>query len=818
MNRNTKDMLLYSIIALIYAVLFTPLIVSTSLFFPYITGKAFIFRLLVEVATALYIVLAVFDRSFIPKKSTILTSVVVFTAVLGLSTLTAEDPSRSFWSNFERMEGYVTILHLFFFFIVTTSVFRTRKAWYALLNTSVALSIAMGLRAFADYDLSRNSPFIVEMFRGIKYFFVSLFGNPKETVRIAGSLGNSSYLGVYSLVHAFLALLLLISLRASTATQSLIQSIKNRPALYSWYVLAGLFNIIVLYNTGTRGSFVGLVAGVFVTALIPSLLVFFGKGKFTASIADSTKTAIKRFSVITLVVIILVVSLLGIFKNSAVVQKSDLLSRFSSLITLDVKEVFETQGKARTLLWGMAYKGVQERPILGWGQDNFQYVFAKYYDPKMYAQEQWFDRTHNVFFDWLIAGGIVGLLGYLSLFVALLYVLWKKTVLNTDNASYDILEKSVLTGLLTAYFVHNMFIFDNLASYILFFILLAYVNQRSSTTQATVVETIAGAPWYTRLSNSIANCTNKTIQNAFGKISVLVLIALVFGFVVYGTVYKPYMAGRTLIKALQMSHPDAVTLKEDEKKPDVVLAYFKKALAYDTFANTEIRERLAEITPIILSGSKDAELVTAFTTLMANEYQKAISEDPNDPRPLLFLSLYLQKFGLYNESVFYIDKAISLSPTKQSFMYQKGIVEIATKQYSSAVNTFKTAYDLETTSKESKILYALSLIYADRVAEARELLKGDVVAQVDQRILDVLLEKKLYSEIINIAQVKIAEDPTNPQTYMSLAGLYLQMNRSVEAIVQIQKVIELVPDFKAAGELYISEIRAGRDPSKLNVK
>lgn len=128
MSQNTKNILLYSIIALIYAVFFTPLIISTSLFFPYIAGKAFAFRLLVELATLLYIVLVAFDRSYLPKKSAILASIVVFTAILGISTLTAEDPTRSFWSNFERMEGYVTILHLFFFFIVAASVFRTKKS------------------------------------------------------------------------------------------------------------------------------------------------------------------------------------------------------------------------------------------------------------------------------------------------------------------------------------------------------------------------------------------------------------------------------------------------------------------------------------------------------------------------------------------------------------------------------------------------------------------------------------------------------------------------------------------------------------------
>jgi hypothetical protein len=52
----------------------------------------------------------------------------------------------------------------------------------------------------------------------------------------------------------------------------------------------------------------------------------------------------------------------------------------------------------------MALKGIAERPVLGWGQENFNYVFNKYYNPQMFGQEEWFDRTHNVVLDWLIAG------------------------------------------------------------------------------------------------------------------------------------------------------------------------------------------------------------------------------------------------------------------------------------------------------------------------------------------------------------------------------------------------------------------------------
>lgn len=803
MNQNTKNILLYSIITLIYATLFTPLIVDTSLFFPYITGKAFAFRLFVEVAIMLYIVLAAFDRSFLPKKGTILTAVLAFTVVLGISTFTAENPSKSFWSNFERMEGYVTILHLLFFFIVSASVFCTKKAWYTLFNISLAISIMLGLHAFADYNSGRNGSFLVEMFRGVKYFFVSVFGSSLETVRIAGPLGNSSYLGVYSLIHIFIAGLLLVS-------QIGAKKISESPFRYAFYVLAIIFNIVVLYNTGTRGSFVGLVAGSFVTALIPLVLIFFKNNKFGQSISESKKINIKTASSIALVVIIFAVALLGVYKESDFVKSSSLLYRFSSLITTDIKGVLAKQGESRTLLWGMSWEGVKERPLLGWGQDNFSYVFAKYYDPKMYAQEQWFDRTHNVFFDWLIAGGLLGLLSYLGLFFALMYVLWRKTVLSSDDIVFDVLEKSVITGLLAAYFVHNLFIFDNLASYILFFMLLAYIHQQSIDSTSS----LASDSKNKKVSNS-KNASVSLTSNSSIQIAIVLVAVLTFGYVSNEAVYKPYMAGKTLIQALQRSQPEALRiLGEQNASPKVVLGLFEKALAYDTFANTEIRERLAEVAPSLIAGNKDTELAQKINALVTSEYQKAFEETPNDPRPFVFLSLYLQKLGLVKESTQYLDQALKLSPTKQSFLFQKGIAQISTEQFLPAVETFKTAYELEKTSTESKVMYALSLIYANKFNEAKNILEGDALALNDQRILETLAQNKMYSEISEIAQLKIASDPKNPQVYMSLAGLYLKLKRPTDAIAQIRKVIELSPEAKEIGEYYISEIQAGRDPSK----
>ena len=89
--------------------------------------------------------------------------------------------------------------------------------------------------------------------------------------------------------------------------------------------------------------------------------------------------------------------------------------------------------------------------LLKFSVTDFNYVFNKHYNPLMYGQEPWFDRTHNVVLDWMINAGFLGLVSYLGLFATAIYMLWFRK----NNISS--LERSLLTGLLAAYFFHNLF-------------------------------------------------------------------------------------------------------------------------------------------------------------------------------------------------------------------------------------------------------------------------------------------------------------------------------------------------------------------------
>ena len=100
-----------------------------DLFFPFITGKNFFFRIVVEILFALWAIAAIFDKKYRPRTSPIFWAVLAIVGVLTLSTIFGENPYRSFWSNYERMEGLVTHLHLLAYFIILICMFKNETDW-----------------------------------------------------------------------------------------------------------------------------------------------------------------------------------------------------------------------------------------------------------------------------------------------------------------------------------------------------------------------------------------------------------------------------------------------------------------------------------------------------------------------------------------------------------------------------------------------------------------------------------------------------------------------------------------------------------------
>nr|MDP7365942.1 hypothetical protein [Candidatus Paceibacterota bacterium] len=105
---NVQKILRYLLIGGIFAVPFIPLVISSTMFFPFITGKNFAFSIIVELLLGGWAILAVLDKAYRPKFTLLLISILSFVGIIAIADIFGANPFKSFWSNFERMEGFLT--------------------------------------------------------------------------------------------------------------------------------------------------------------------------------------------------------------------------------------------------------------------------------------------------------------------------------------------------------------------------------------------------------------------------------------------------------------------------------------------------------------------------------------------------------------------------------------------------------------------------------------------------------------------------------------------------------------------------------------
>ena len=713
------QILRYCLITGIFFVPFIPFIVPSTMFFPFITGKNFTFRILVEILFGLYAVLAIRDVSFRPRFSWLLGAFGIFLVVIGIADLFGENPYKSFWSNFERMEGYITFLHLFGYFLILSAVLNTVKLWERLFQTSLFASVVMSF--YGVLQLVNPEKFPVH----------------QGESRIDAALGNSSYLAIYLVFHIFLALFLLLRR-------------KENLWLRITYVAVMVLEMFVLYRTETRGAILGLIGGVALMMLI--LAVFERENK-----------KLRKISVGVLVAIVAFVGLFIAIKDTPFIKNQPVINRFA-LSASDIAQ------NSRFLVWGMALEGFKERPIFGWGQEGFNFVFNKYYNPKMYAQEQWFDRTHNVIMDWLVAGGILGLLSYLSLYLMSLFCIWRK-------GEFTFKERAVFTGMFAAYFFHNVFVFDNVVSLLMFGMFLAYFHSHATRTKGAIVKRSFSMP----------------VKMVLNTVSIVVVVA-----VIYFANWNPIQANLTLIKAVQAA-----------SQPDQALLQYKKALQYGSFGNQEIREQVMQYTINLRNTQGVSDAVKGeYLQLVVAEMEKMIAQAPNDTRHHLFYGTVLDAFGKTKEAEAELTKALSLTPRKQTAIFQLANHYLVSGNTEKAFTLLEQAYTEEPRYREAKVMYVLAAIYANKPQVVAELFKDGLIG--DDRLIRVYIEKKEFEKAIAIAKQKIVENPGDGNSALTLAAVYYEAGQKQNAIAVIQKIIDENPGFKDQGEAYIKEIREGK--------
>jgi O-antigen ligase/Flp pilus assembly protein TadD len=739
----------------LYLILIAPFLVWGKFLFPFITPKTFFFRILIEIALFFYILLIISSPRYRPRFSKLTWAVLIYLLIITFASVFGVDLYRSFWGNIERGEGLLTIYHLFIFFLLISSLFKTKKEWFRFFNISIFVSLLISFYAFGQ-DL------------GLDFLLASSGGN-----RLTATIGNASFLAAYLLLNIFLCLFLLANAKQ-----------------LGWRVFYGLtffFEVYILFQTETRGALLGFFGGLLLLGIFGAL---FSKGRKL------------RLSFIGLFLLLIILSSAVWFcRDQAWVSNVNALKRLTSISTTDITT------QSRILSWQAAWRGWKDRFLFGYGYENYNIAFNKYFPVLIYrdpGSQVWFDRAHNIIFDQAVTGGIFGLMAYLSILVLALWILWSKyragrKERNDSGKScvenYSSIGFFILITLLAAYFVQNFFVFDTLGTYLLFFSILGFLSFLSSSVLRD------------KEAESQNNNQSKPKYIREPGVFFVVILTLFFVFFLYIFNIKPAIVNTTAVKGLSYSY---------NNMHRQAIAQFKKALAYGTYQAPEIRHNLVNV---VISAYRSGQLTKKENKenfdFAIKEINKNIELSPLNARHYLFATTLYSAGAIfdparYDEVVRLSKRALVLSPTRPQFYYTMGQARISQGRFKEGIEYFRKGVELNPRVFESHWNLAAAYIISgqEELAEKEfaEMEKmGFNYHSMDnlRRLVRPYLIIRDFHKIVFLYQEMIKLEPNNAGLYARLAASYREIGAIEKAKEAVQKAVELDPSFAQEAETFL---------------
>lgn len=401
---------------LIFASFFVPLVRSSSYLLPTITPKVYVLRSVIELMLGAYLLLLIINwREYRPKLSLLNIAMLLFLCSLVISTVFSLDVHRSFWDTYVRMLGLFSIAHYIVFYFICSSIFKTWDDWkWALRIFVFAGGIAM-IAGMAQVD----TDVLIK--------------------RISGTTGNPIYFGGYGLFLFFASCLLIIKEES--------RKFKIIATVFATVALAGVF------LSGSRGVLVALFIGAVAVAVWYAIVL-------------KEHRRMRQALLILVLAMTFVASTLFFFRSAKFVSSIPGIGRLagSSFSAAD----------PRILIWKGAVQAWKNKPLLGWGPNNFFYANNQYYNP--HSLGSWSDNAHNVILNTLVEQGAVGLAIYLFMFSSAVFTLiWAK-----KRGCLDI--HIVIWGamFLVAHLLKIFTVFEDPISYLYLMFWLAMVNSLAS--------------------------------------------------------------------------------------------------------------------------------------------------------------------------------------------------------------------------------------------------------------------------------------------------------------------------------------------------
>ena len=263
--------------------------------------------------------------------------------------------------------------------------------------------------------------------------------------RFEGSLGNPAYVDPYLNV---LDVLCCISLDLEQAREDAYDA-----EVVGYGVLIAIFFFFFILGQ-TRGAFFGLAAGVFVFVLY---LIFSSKGQGAQMGRCHAWHSYRS-------------------RPRPLCGKKRTIRAEISGRQIAPDQFFGSTAQTRFWVWGEAWKGFLERPVLGWGPENFTAVFDKFFNPNFYVPGAEYgnmvrSRAQCISSIIFRKPASLDFLSYLAIFFVFYWEFVKKRRIRMPLRIY---KKGLIIALPIAYLVQGIAIFDVFPMYISLFIFLAF--------------------------------------------------------------------------------------------------------------------------------------------------------------------------------------------------------------------------------------------------------------------------------------------------------------------------------------------------------
>lgn len=719
---------------LLSVLVITPFLKINALYFPYISGRVYAFRFLVMIALFFWIWLMMKEKEYIPNfKNILVIALVCFFLAQILVSFFSVDPEFSFFSGIERGEGVLQYGFWILYFLMLISVFKKKEDWKMLFSIFVIVA-----------------------------FLVSCYSWLNRSVQgqLEGIFGNPAYFAAY-LIFAIGFSLLIVERKF----------FESRLVNNLFVALAGFF-VLTLIFTSIRGAYAGLVIGLFLFLLLSAL--FLRK--------ENKKTAIVCF-------ILLLVGLGSVFflfsaKESNFVKNSSILSRVT-----EVTDIWETgSARERVLLWGISLKAFQEKPVFGYGPENFGAVSNKYYTYLIGKGEPWFDRAHNNVFEILATGGIVLSLFYLFWLVSTVYLIFR---ISKENKILSFL----LSSIFLAYFVQGLFLFDIMATYLGLFPFLAFLVFKDNKEE---------------LSEK---------NNTKGKVSlfVLIIVAVFSFFVIFASCFVPYKANAAIFNFYNFT--ENKLYKESEH---FLQESFKVQSPY-VYLGARIRIgwqflNILDYEVDKITDPADLQAISDIYDLVVPELENVAKKHPYDQQ-IYYLLGRIYHLGSENlgkddldKAVVILEKGFEYSDLRIEYYDELSQVLLLQGKFQEGEKLIK---DYVNRANFQDYFSGLILGHFYFVAE-----KYDLAWQQYEKIrelgydfieregeyscyMTVAEQMQEYQKIIDMAQKHLEKKGPDADTYFNIAVGYFNINEKEKAKEFFLKALELDPEYEEYRPFFI---------------